>query len=102
MLTEILWYLAGLATIPAAGIILGTAGWAFQKTTGTGECMIDGCTKRELELGEHFNITVWAHSQWHTRVTNSFPRHRNAVLAHWQAQKDKGFPVHPKVRRKLR
>lgn len=86
-------YLAGLLTLPVALCAWLGIAWAFSKTEGTGSCLVEWCNHKPLELGEHFNITVWANRMWHRLSTG--PKHRRAVIDFWQARKDKGMPVNP-------
>ena len=76
--------------------------WAFAKETGAGECTIEGCRRRPLERGEHFNLTVWLHRTWHQFVTNRpGTAHRRAVMDFWRPRWERGAPVHRNVRRWL-
>lgn len=95
-----IWYMLGLLTIPVAIGSWAFFGWAFGKTSGTGGCILDWCNRKEYELGDHFNLTVWLARMRHQYLVG--PRHRREVLAYWQSQKDRGMPVHPRAIRKLK
>lgn len=86
-------YLAGLFTLPALFVAYLVVDWAFSKNEGTGNCLVEWCKFKPLELGEHFNITVWASRMWHRWFAG--PKHKRAVIAYWQARKDAGLPINP-------
>lgn len=92
-------YLLGLITLPALAGLYLALDWAFSKDSGTGECLVEWCNFRSLELGEHFNLTVWLSQQWHRYATG--PKHRRAVIAYWQKRKDQGLPVNPYAEKHL-
>lgn len=94
------WYVLGLITVPVLGSAAYFLHWSFQKTSGTGGCIVPWCHRRSYELGEHYNIVVKLAGLRHEYLTS--PRHRRYVLAYWQDRKDRGMPVHPRALRKLR
>lgn len=95
-----LWYIAGVLTLPVGTIIYGIVNWAFSKTAGSGGCLLDWCNHPRSEIGEHFNITVWARGLRHRFLTSR--RHKREVLDYWRKRRDEGMSVHPKARKKLK
>lgn len=86
-----LWYLAGLLTIPAVIVLWSVFVEAFSKTSGTGPCVVE-CrgSDREMEIGDHFNVTVWIASAKHRLFWSTRNWHKDAVKAYWQEIYDKG------------
>lgn len=91
MAVHIIWYLAGLLTVPVLGGIWILLTSAFSKTEGTGDC-VTGCKGGEkvLEIGEHFNITVWFRRMYHQVFWSSRQSHKDAVRRYWQDIYDRG------------
>lgn len=74
-------YLAGLLTLPVlAGLVLFTY-WACSRDTGAGPCEVCG-HGREMEPGEHRNLTVWLVAAWHWGWWSLRPWHRRAWAEH--------------------
>lgn len=96
------WYVAGLATLPALSRVLRFALWAFSKTLGGGGCRLDWCRHKALEQGEHFNIAFRARALAHRWLLMQTPKHRRALDAYWQDRKDQGRWVHPDAAKRLK
>lgn len=95
-------YLAGLVTLPVLWAASWFVLWGFSKDSGLSTCSTPGCPRRAMEPGEHFNVTVWLNSRWHEWITNRpGSKHRRHVMDYWRVHWDKGFPVHPRVRKWL-
>jgi hypothetical protein len=88
---HIIWYLAGLLTVPTLGGIWILLTSAFGKTEGTGGCVTD-CkgSQHVMEIGDHFNITVWFYRMYHRLFWSSRQSHKDAVRKHWQDIYDRG------------
>lgn len=88
---NILWYLAGILTIPVLGGLWILLMWAFEKTSGSGSCVTE-CrgSRREMEIGDHFNLTVWLYSVKHRLFWSLRPSHKAAVTKYWQEIYDDG------------
>lgn len=91
MAVNIIWYLAGLLTVPILGGIWILLTSAFSKTEGAGSCVAE-CkgSQKELEIGEHFNITVWLYRLYHQLFWSSRKSHKDAVRKYWQDIYDEG------------
>lgn len=95
-------YFSGLITLPLLALAYQFALWGFGKDSGLSECSIPGCKRGAWESGQHFNLTVWVQSRWHEWVTNRpGTEHRSHVMDFWRTKRDKGFPIHPRVRKWL-
>lgn len=93
-------YFIGLFTIPAIATMWTGIDWAFSKTRGTGKCLVEWCEFEPMELGEHFNLTVWLRQKQHRWLSGR--KHRKAVIAYWQSRKDRGLPINPYARKYLK
>lgn len=95
-------YLLGLATLPTLAAVCWFVFWGFSRDRGFSECSIPQCNRVEWEPGAHFNVTVWVRVKWHELVTNRpGSAHRRHVMDFWRTKRDKGFPIHPQVRKWL-
>lgn len=95
-------YLAGIATLPFGVLLYQSGRWAFAKDTGVGECQVAGCKRAGLEIGKHFNLTVWLFSKWHEAIVDRpGTAHRRQVVDFWRGMHAKGYPVHPRAKRWL-
>lgn len=88
---NILWYLAGILTVPLSIAAYSLIVWTFGKTSGTGTCVIE-CRggQREMEIGDHFNVTVWLDRVRHRLFWSSRKSHKVAVTKYWQDIYDNG------------
>ena len=91
MAENIFWYLVGIATLPIIGILWILFIWAFGKESGSGSCVTE-CrgSSREMEIGDHFNLTVWLYGLRHRLFWSSRPSHKAAVTKYWQGIYDDG------------
>lgn len=82
---NIFWYFAGLLTVPVLGGLWLLVMWTFEKTSGTAGCVTE-CrgSRREMEIGDHFNLTVWLYSVRHLIFWSYRKSHKAAVLKYWQ------------------
>lgn len=72
-----LTYLSGVITLPLLALLLSLALCAFGRSNGSGPCVVCG-HGRDMEIGEHRNITVWLALLWHRLLWSFRPWHRRA------------------------
>jgi hypothetical protein len=89
--SNIIWYFAGLLTIPILGGLWILLVWAFGKESGSGSCVTE-CrgSAWDMEIGDHFNLTVWLYGVQHRLFWSSRPSHKAAVTKYWQDIYDAG------------
>lgn len=90
MANNLLWYFAGLLTVPLLGGLWIVLTWAFSKTEGTGSCVTECRGARDMEIGDHFNLTVWLYRVKHRLFWSSRSSHKAAVTKYWQDIHDNG------------
>lgn len=83
-------FICGMLTIPVLIVIWVLLSWMFGKNTGTGDCVTECSGAKDLEIGEHFNITVWLFSTYHRLFWSTRPAHKAAVTRYWQDIHDRG------------
>src|SRR6478735_7070438 len=83
-------FICGMLTVPVLVALLAFLGWAFGKYSGTGDCVTECAGSKDLEIGEHFNITVWLFSTYHRLFWSTRPAHKAAVTKYWQDIHDAG------------